>query len=187
VKRAPALLLAAAGAALAQGQPYTLDITHTFATFEALHLGTSTLRGRFDKKEGTVLFDRAAKTGRVEIAVETASVSTGVDALDRKLRSAEVFNSAEHARATFVGDTFSFAGDRVSAVAGTLTIAGKAQPVTLKATNFNCYTNPLFRREVCGGDFEAVLRRSDFGIAAGLPAIVPDEIRLLVQVEAIRQ
>jgi len=36
-------------------------------------------------------------------------------------------------------------------------------------------------------DFEAVLRRSDFGIAAGLPAIVPDEIRLLVQVEAIRQ
>ncbi|MBS0442054.1 MAG: polyisoprenoid-binding protein, partial [Proteobacteria bacterium] len=36
-----------------------------------------------------------------------------------------------------------------------------------------------------GGDFEAELRRSDFGMSFGLP-LVADRVRLLVQVEAIR-
>lgn len=181
-----AALLGAAAAATAQGHPYTLDVTHTFATFEVLHAGLSTVRGRFDRKAGTVLFDRAAKTGQVEITVETASVSTGVAAWDERLRGPEGFDSARHPQAAFRSERFVFDGDRVGAVVGTLTLAGRSRPLTLKATNFNCYTNPLFRREVCGGDFEAVVRRSDFGLGAGLPATWADEVRLLVQVEAIR-
>ena len=51
---------------------------------------------------------------------------------------------------------------------------------------FNCYTSPLVRREVCGGDFAAEFDRSDFGITFGLP-FVADKVRLLIQVEAIRQ
>lgn len=189
MRRAAALLLPllwAGTAAHAQGQPYTLDITHTFATFEVLHAGLSTLRGRFDKKEGTVLFDRAAKTGKVEIAVDTASVSTGVAAWDERLRGPDGFDSVRHPSATFTSERFVFAGDRVSAVEGRLTLAGRSAPLTLKATNFNCYTNPLFKREVCGGDFEAVIRRSAFGIGAGVPAPLADEVRLVIQVEAIR-
>ena len=65
-----AALLAAAGFAQAQSATYAIDPTHTFVTFEASHFGTSTLRGRFDKKEGTVQFDRAAKTGKVEITID---------------------------------------------------------------------------------------------------------------------
>jgi polyisoprenoid-binding protein YceI len=186
VKAAVALLLCAAGAAQAQGHPYTLDITHTFATFEVLHAGLSTVRGRFDKKEGTLLFDRAAKTGKVEIAIDTASVSTGVAAWDERLRGPEGFDSARHPKATFTSERFVFAGDRVTEVVGTLTLAGRSTPLTLKATNFNCYTNPLFKREVCGGDFEAVVRRSTFGIGAGVPLPLADEVRLVIQVEAIR-
>ena len=53
-------LLAAAGFAQAQSATYSIDPTHTFVTFEARHFGTST-RGRFDRKEGTVQFDRAGK------------------------------------------------------------------------------------------------------------------------------
>jgi polyisoprenoid-binding protein YceI len=60
-------------------------------------------------------------------------------------------------------------------------------PVTLKANGFNCYTNPIFKREVCGGDFETTIARSQFGINYGLPAVAPDNVRLLIQVEAIKQ
>jgi polyisoprenoid-binding protein YceI len=181
-----ALALGAPALVPAQGHPYTLDITHTFATFEVLHAGLSTVRGRFDRKEGTLLFDRGAKVGRVEIAIDTASVSTGVAAWDARLRGPEGFDSARHPKATFTGERFVFDGDRVAAVEGTLVLAGRSAPLTLKASNFNCYTNPLFRREVCGGDFEAVLRRSAFGIGGGMPARLADEVRLVVQVEAIR-
>jgi polyisoprenoid-binding protein YceI len=58
--------------------------------------------------------------------------------------------------------------------------------VTLTATNFNCYQNPMLKREVCGGDFETTIQRSHFGSSYGLPGI-PDNIKLLIQVEAVRQ
>ncbi len=60
-------------------------------------------------------------------------------------------------------------------------------PVTLKASNFNCYMNPMLKREVCGGDFETTLKRSQWGMSCGLDMGVPDDVRLLIQVEAIKQ
>ena len=50
---------------------YAIDPTHTFVTFEIGHFGTSTNRGRWDKKEGTVQFDRAGRTGKVDIRRST--------------------------------------------------------------------------------------------------------------------
>jgi polyisoprenoid-binding protein YceI len=179
-------LLAATGFAHAQSATYAVDPTHTFVTFEAKHFGTSTIRGRFDKKEGSVSFDKAAKSGKAEITIDMASVSTGVGPLDGHLKSKDFFNAAEHPTAKFVGDKFAFNGDKVSTVGGTLTFLGKAQPVTLTATNFNCYQNPMLKREVCGGDFETTIQRSQFGSSYGLPGI-PDNIKLLIQIEAVKQ
>lgn len=185
-------LLAAATLGLALAAPasaatYAIDPTHTFVTYEIGHYGTSTNRGRFDKKEGTVQFDRAAKTGKVEISFDLGAISTGVAMLDKHLQSADFFDTAKYPSAKFVGDRFTFSGDKLTQVAGTLTLRDKTQPVTLKATNFNCYTNPMLRREVCGGDFVATIKRSQWGIDYGLSSGVPDEVRLLIQVEAIKQ
>ena len=175
------------GAAHAQTATYTVDPTHTFANFEIGHMGTSTLRGRFDKKEGTVQFDRAAKTAKVELTIDTSSLSTGTPPFDKHLQSKDFFNVAEFPSAKFVADKFAFDGDKVSEVTGMLTLLGKTNPVTLKASRFNCYMSPLFKREVCGGDFETTIQRSQFGMSWGLDRGAPDNVRLLVQVEAIKQ
>ncbi|KNZ31153.1 MAG: hypothetical protein AD742_18200 [Methylibium sp. NZG] len=182
-----ASLLATGTLAQAQSATYGIDPTHTFVTFEAKHFGTSTLRGRFDKKEGSVTIDRTAKTGKAEITLDMASVSTGVGPLDGHLKSKDFFNAGEHPTAKFVGDKFTFDGAKVTAVAGNLTMLGKTMPVTLKATNYNCYDNPMFKREVCGGDFETTLQRSQWGMDYGVKTGIPDNIRLLVQIEAIKQ
>jgi polyisoprenoid-binding protein YceI len=182
-----AAIIATTGLAHAEISTYAIDPTHTFVTFEASHFGTSTLRGRFDKKEGTVTLNKAAKTGKAEITLDASSVSTGVGPLDSHLKSKDFFNAAEFATAKFSGDKFSFTGDKVSAVAGTLTILGKTQPVTLKATNFNCYTSPMLKREVCGGDFETTIARSAYGMNYGVADGLPDNIRLVIQIEAIKQ
>jgi polyisoprenoid-binding protein YceI len=181
-----ATLLAAAGTAQAQATTYAIDPTHTFVTFEIGHFGTSINRGRWDKKEGTVQFDRAGRSGRVDITIDMASISTGVPPFDGHLKSADFFNVAAHPTARFVGERFVFNGDKVSEVQGTLTLMGKTNPVTLKASNFNCYLNPMLKREVCGGDFETVIQRGQWGLAA-LPNVAPDNVRLLVQVEAVKQ
>lgn len=181
-----AVLAAVAGASQAQSAVYAVEPTHTFVTWEAQHFGTSTLRGRFDKKDGKVTIDRAAKTGKAEITIDMNSLSTGTAPFDKHLKSKDFFDAEQHGSAKFVGDKFSFDGNKVTEVAGTLTLLGKSHPVTLKATNFNCYENPMFKREVCGGDFETTIARSAYGMSYGLPGI-PDNIRLLIQIEAVKQ
>ena len=183
---AAAVLACFAGAAQAQSASYAIDPGHTFVTFEVLHFGTSTARGRFDKKEGTVQFDRAGKTGKVDITIDMASINTGVAGFNTHLSGKDFFNATEFPTAKFTSDKFSFAGDKVSEVSGTLTLLGKSNPVTLKAANFNCYENPRLKREVCGGDFETTLLRSQYGMGYGLPNI-PDSVRLTVQIEAVKQ
>jgi polyisoprenoid-binding protein YceI len=184
------LLLAAAlcAAAAAQAEPasYAIEPTHTFVTFEVLHFGTSTSRGRFDRKEGMVEFDRAAKTGKVDVTIETDSINTGTAPFNSHLAGKDFFNAAEFPTARFVSERFAFNGDKLSEVAGSLTLLGKTLPVVLKASHFNCYNHPRLKREVCGGDFETTIQRSQWGMNYGLPGI-PDPIRLLVQVEAVKQ
>ena len=183
---ATAALLAAPLAAQAQAATYTLDPTHTFVNWEALHFGTSTSRGRFDKKEGTIQFDRAGRSAKADITIDMTSISTGVAPFDRHLRSGDFFDAEKHPQARFVGEQATFNGNNLASIAGTLTLRGVSRPVTLTATRFNCYENPFFKREVCGGDFETTIQRSQFGITYGLPGI-PDNVRLQIQVEAIKQ
>jgi len=186
------LPLAAATALLAstvsaQAASYAIDPAHTYVTFEITHFGTSTNRGRFDKKEGSVELDRAAKTGKVEIVVDTNSINTGFAAFNKHLQSADLFDTEKFPTMKFAADKFSFNGDKVSEVTGTLTLLGKTSPLTLKATNFNCYDSPMLKREVCGGDFEGTLDRSQFGMNYGLDWGFPKNVRLVVQVEAVKQ
>ena len=175
------------GAVQAQAASYAIDPTHTFVSFEIGHFGTSTNRGRFDKKEGSVVFDRAGKNGKVEIVIDMASINTGVAAFDKHLRSPELLDATKYPTAKFVADKLSFNGDKVAEVTGTLTLLGKTNPVTLKATNFNCYDSPMLKREVCGGDFETTIDRTQYGVNYGIDWGFPKNVRLIVQAEAVKQ
>lgn len=179
--------LLAVGAANAQSTTYAIDPTHTFVTFEVPHFGTSTNRGRFDKKEGSVQIDRTAKSGKVEITIDATSINTGTAPFNAHLQSPDFFNAKAFPTVKFVGDKFSFNGAKVTEVTGALTLLGKTLPVTLKASNFNCYENPMLKREVCGGDFETTIQRSQWGMGWGLNMGVPDAVRLVIQVEAVKQ
>jgi polyisoprenoid-binding protein YceI len=174
--------------AMAQGDTpnFAIDPTHTFVNYEIGHFGTTTNRGRFSTKEGTLFFDRAARTGKVEVVMDISSVNTGVDFLNRQMQGKDFFNVADFPIGTFKSDQFVFNGDKVGEVQGQLTLLGKTHPVVLKANQFNCYISPLIKREVCGGDFEARINRSQWGLLWGLTFGFEDSVRLLVQIEAIR-
>lgn len=182
-----AVSLAALVSAQAQAATYVIDPTHTNVFFEQSHFGTSTNRARFDKKTGTVEFDRAAKTGKVNVSIDTTSVNSGVAPFDKHLRSDDFFSADKYPSATFVSDKLVFNGDKVTEIQGKLTLKGKTNPITLKAVNFNCYDNPMLKREVCGGDFETTITRSQFGVNYGLQYGFPDTMKLIIQVEAVKQ
>lgn len=174
----------AASETQAAAPAYTLDPTHTFVHWEVVHMGTSTLRGRFDKVGGAVRFD--AKTQRLDVSItlDTASVSSGTPLLDAQLRGGAMLDVAAHPQAWFTARSARFEGEVPRELRGELTLRGISQPLSLRALRWNCALNPLFRRTVCGGDFEGELIRSSFGITHSLP-FVADRVRLLIEVEGI--
>ncbi len=175
-----------AGLSPALAADYEVEPHHTFVTFEVVHNGTSTTRGRFDTVEGRVAFDRDARSGQADIRIDTGSVDSGSDPFDEHLRNPDFFDVAKFPDARFQSSDFIFDGDRLAAVRGRLTLLGVTHDVELQAERFNCYRNARIDREVCGGDFRTEIQRSQWGMKFGLPGI-PDTVRLVIQIEAIRQ
>ena len=171
--------------ALADVETYNIDPKHTFPAYEVGHFGYSFQRGRFEKTAGKIQIDTAAKTGSVEVAIDTASVSSGVPKLDEHLRTEDFFDTKQFPQMTFKSTDFTFDGERVRQARGTLTINGISKPVTFEVTHFKCGLNPMLLRKVCGADMTASIKRSDFGMKYALPMLA-DEVLLRVNVEAIK-
>ncbi len=181
-------LVAALGCAPVRAEQavYDLDPDRSFVHFEVLHFNTSTTRGRIGPLAGTVTLDREAGSGEVSLRIPTATVSTGLAFFDARLRGPEFLDSAAQPEAYFVARQFRYQGQRLAEVRGEFTLRGVSQPLSLQALHFACRQDAQRGREVCGGDFEARLNRSDFGSTFGLP-FVSDAVRLLVQVEGLRR
>jgi len=178
--------------ALAAPESYTMDPYHTYPNFEVDHLGYSKMRGRFDKSAGKFTIDTAAKTGSLDLTVQTASISTGDNdkgtrprARDEHLRTADFFNVAEFPTMTYKATTVRFSGDNVTSVEGNLTPLGVTKPLTLSVEGWKCGPHPVSKRAMCGANAQGTFKRSDFGMKFGVPG-VGDEIKLWVEVEGFK-
>jgi polyisoprenoid-binding protein YceI len=176
--------------ALAASQTYTVDTQHSYPNFTINHLGMTTIHGRFDRMTGKVAFDPAAKTGSLEVKIATASVSTGDSkradgsrSRDDHLRAADFFNSAEFPDMVYKSTRFNFNGETVESVEGTLTLLGVTKPVKLNVTSFKCGPHPFNKKPMCGAYVEGSIKRTDFGMKFGVPAVA-DEVKLAISVEA---
>jgi len=167
---------------------YQLDPTHTYPSFEADHMGgVSTWRGKFTKSAGTVTLDRAAKTGTVDVTIDTSSVQMGNTKLDEHLRSPDFFDVAKYPTATYKGTSIKFDGDTPVAVDGQLTMKGVTKPVNLKIESFKCIQHPVLKREVCGVEATGEFNRSDFGMDFGTKYGFSMKTVLHIQAEGIKQ
>jgi len=164
---------------------YTIDPAHTFPHFSINHLGFSTMQGRFDESSGKVTLDRAAKSGSVDISIAVASITTGFAKRDDHLRSPDFFNAVEFPTITYKSTAVHFKGNNPSSIDGNLTIAGVTKPVTLSVDAFKCGTHPMNKKDVCGAAASAQIKRSDFGVKYGVPAI-GDDVALTFEIEAIK-
>ncbi len=188
-----ALLAAAVPfAVVAAPENYTMDPYHTYPQFEVSHLGFSNMRGRFDRTSGKFTVDRAAKTGSLELVVQTASISTGDNdkgsrprARDEHLRSPDFFNVAEFPTMTFKGTGVKFQGDNVQSIDGQITLLGVTRPLTITLDTWKCGPHPVSKKEMCGGNAHGTVKRSDFGMKFGIPA-VGDELKLWIEFEAYK-
>ncbi|AUT71274.1 YceI family protein [Paraburkholderia hospita] len=184
---AGALATSLSFSAFAGVSTYQIDPDHTYPSFEADHIGgLSVWRGKFDKSQGTVTLDRAAKTGTVEVTTDIASVHTGSTKLDEKLQSDQFFDASKFPEATYKG-TIRFVGDKPVSLVGNLTMHGVTRPLTLQIDSFKCMPHPMLKREVCGVDAVGEFDRSNFGVDFGKTYGFSMKTKLLISAEALKQ
>jgi polyisoprenoid-binding protein YceI len=175
----------AAGAVSAAPVTFNLDPSHSFSRFSYNHMGMSTQLSRFDSSTGTVVLDKAAKTGSVDVVIDMKSVNTGSTLFNGHIQGEDFLDTAKFPTATFKSTKVVFEGDKPTAVDGNLTIKGITKPVTLKVTSFVNTEHPMMKKDAIGADAVVVIKRSDFNASKYVP-YVGDDVTITISVEAIK-
>lgn len=191
IRFAAAMLAAVAGFAmtstLAAPVTYRVDPDHTYPSFEADHLGgLSTWRGKFNASSGTVVMDREAGTGTLEVRIDTASVDFGHDKMNEHARSADIFDVASFPVATYTGRLAKFVDGAPTEVHGEMTLKGVTKPLVLQIDRFVCKPHPMLKKDACGANATAAFDRDAFGVDYGKAYGFDMQTLLRIQVEAIR-
>ncbi len=174
-------------ATVAQANTYQIDANHANVRFSIDHYATSTNHGGFYNLTGQVTFDPKAKTGFIGLTIPTRSLNTGNTAFTNHLKGEDFFNVAKYPTAYFKSTKWHFDGDKVTQVDGELTLLNKTNPISLKATKFNCYDSPMLKTQVCGGDFETTIDRTKWGMDTYVKFGVTKDVKLNIQIEASKQ
>ena len=164
---------------------YTIDPNHTFPVFEVNHLGYSVQHGRFNKSSGNITFDMAARSGSVDLTIETASLDMGFPVWDEHMSADGFFNTAKFPTMTFKSNKLIFKDDKVVAAEGQFTLLGVTRPLTVSVSGFKCGDHPMNKKPMCGANIGGTIKRSDFGMTKYVPAI-SDEVQIRVPVEAYK-
>ena len=90
-----------AGTELPSAGTWTIDPGHAEVGFVGRHFGLTKVRGRFTVVEGTIVLDEEPAESTVEVVIDMASVSSGDQARDDHLRSADFFDVDRFPTATF--------------------------------------------------------------------------------------
>ncbi|MDP9196421.1 MAG: YceI family protein [Pseudomonadota bacterium] len=190
MKRLAALILAASlsvssGPVLAAAQEYVMDPDHTQVVFMANHLGFSYVTGQFRAFDGRLILDQdKPENSSVSFNLKTDSVNTGHAGLDKHLRTKDFLNVEQYPTISFVSTRVEQTGPDDAKVEGNLTMLGVTKPVVLQIHHNRTAPHPFSPEKVISG-FSATItvRRSDFGMSYGLPA-VGDDVLVTVNAEA---
>lgn len=178
-----------ASAAIAAPVTYNVDPEHTYPSFEADHFGgMSVWRGKFKQTSGSVVLDKEAQTGTVDITIDTNSLDFGHEKLNTHAKGddAGFFDVAKFPTATYKGKLAKFKDGAPTEVQGDLTLHGVTKPVTLTIRSFKCMTHPMKKKEFCGADAVGAFNREDFGLNWGKAFGFKMDVKLAIQVEAFK-
>src|SRR5712672_2604057 len=123
------LLILGATSATAVPTTYSVDPDHTHPSFEVDHFGgLSTWRGTFKKTSGSVEIDSVAKTGTVDVVIDTATIDFAHDKLNEHVSSPEMLDVSKFPTAEYKGKFVEFVDAAPKTISGVLTLHGVTKP-----------------------------------------------------------
>ncbi len=187
------LLILAAALAIGAVQPvfaedaaaprYGFDKAHTQIFFTVNHLGFSNSTGKFLEFDGGFNFDETKpEASSVDVAIKTASINLDDQKWNDHMKNADFFNVEKFPEMTFKSTKVEVTGKNTANVTGDLTLLGVTKPVTLAVKHNKTGVHPYLNKTASGFSATGTLKRSEFGMGYGLPA-VGDDVQIRIEVE----
>ncbi len=171
---------------------YTLDKSHSTLVFRVSHLGFSNYTAAFADFDAKLTFDQNnAGVSALEATINPASLTLPAPPAGflTELTGPQWLNTATYPAITFKSTKVDLTGPDTGKVTGDLTLHGVTKPVVLDVTYNGGYAgHPMDPHARVGFSAKGTFKRSDFGIAYGVPAPgttmgVSDEVQVTIESE----
>ncbi len=183
-----ALTLSATLATNTMAADYKIDTDgmHASVLFKISHLGTSWLRGGFDKFDGTFSYDAAEPNkAKINMSVDTTSVNTNHAERNIHIQAPGLLNTGEFQIATFSSSKFNWLTEKNGTVTGTLKLNGIEKTVTMNIEKVGEGKDPWGGYRV-GFEGKMTIKLADYGMTKNLgPA--SETLELIVAIEGVRK
>jgi polyisoprenoid-binding protein YceI len=171
---------------------WKIDPAHSQAEFKVKHMMISNLKGTFSRLNGTLIEDTTDPTrSQVEATIEIGSISTGDDARDTHLKSADFFHHDQHPVMTFKSTRVEKKGAEEYTVTGDLTLHGETKPVTFAVEGPSAPGKDPWGNTRIGLSATTKINRKDFGLTwnAALETggiLVGEDVQITLDVQFIK-
>ena len=186
-----AALIVFGGASLVHAQSWTIDSSHSAASFAVRHMMVSTVRGDMGKVTGSVVFDpQQPTTGSVEATIDVSGINTREPGRDTHLKSADFFDVAKLPTITFKSKKVAPAANGHFSITGDLTMKGVTKEVVLDAEPMRPVIKDQRGASRTGTTATTKLNRQDFGLTwsrtlDGGGVVVGDDVSVTIDIELI--
>jgi len=163
---------------------WKVDAGHSSVLFRVVHV-VAPFWGRFDKLDGTVVWDAAQpEASSVELTIDAMSVNTNDGKRDDHLRGPDFFSSKEFPKLTFKSTKVVSKGEGKLEATGEFTMRGVTKTISVPIEPTGEGESP-FKDTRAGFEATFLIRRSDYGVKAYIPTIA-DEVRIVVALECVK-
>jgi len=171
---------------------WQIDQAHSHIQFAVRHMMISTVRGEFEKFNGTIDFDpENPEQSQVSVRIDAASINTRQPDRDNHLRSADFFNVEEYPVLLFESKRIERLGDNRGRVVGDLTIRDVTREVVLDVEYAGMARSP-WGTTSAGFSATTTLDRKEWGLTWNQAletggVLVGDKIKVDIEIELVKQ
>ncbi|MBC7658233.1 MAG: YceI family protein [Chitinophagaceae bacterium] len=167
---------------------YQIDPSHSKVGFEIPHLVISSVEGRFNKFDGTLVLNDAFEKSTFKANVDVVSVDTGEKKRDEHLASPDFFDAKKFPAMTFESTEVKGSPEDFK-LTGNLTIHGVTKKVTFDSKYLGTVADGYGNQKVAFHG-KAKINRKDFGLvwskAVEAGPVVGDEVDLNLSIQAAK-
>ena len=170
---------------------WKIDSAHSEIQFKVKHMMISTVTGGFAEFDASLSHENEdLSNAKISFSAQIASITTGNEARDGHLISADFFNAEKYPEINFVSTSFQKTEGNNFKLEGNLTLKSVTKLVILDV-EYNGIQKDMYGQTKAGFELSGAIKRKDFNlnwdsVTETGNLILSDEVKLIASVQFIK-